>query len=102
MKFNQKAFFKDIDFHPRPDQWEIMNCPAKVRCLSGGVRLGKSVMSAAIGLAETFHPHKIEYPTWIVSSSYDNSDAIFEPMYWIAKTKLGLLSKRCSLKYRII
>ena len=102
VKINLKEFFKTIDFKPRPDQWEIANCGAKVRCLSAGVRYGKSINAAAIGLAETFIPHNIEYPTWIVSSSYDNSDAIFEPMYWICKNKLGLLSKRCSLKYRVI
>jgi len=61
-----------------------------------------SILAASEMLAMTFLPHKIEYPTWIVSSSYDNADAIFEPAYWIAKNKLGLLSKRCSLKYRII
>ena len=102
VKFNKAAFFKDIGYEPRPEQWLIHKCSAKVRCLSAGVRFGKSKMAAAEGLAQTFLPHNIEYPTWIVSSSYKNADAIFEPMYWIAKNKLGLLSKRCSMKFRVI
>lgn len=61
-----------------------------------------SKLSAFSALAMAVQPHSPEYPIWLVSSSYDNVDAIFEIMAWTCKEKLGNLTNRTSMKFRIL